>query len=95
MSILQLNPPIPMVTPKGSGYAILVVDYSQEHHLCWVVALDEGGGIWMFENPEVRAAHNATLGRVRDLSFSRAPGPIDTRLIPSKTPYIQPTEVSS
>lgn len=63
--MLQLNPPIPMVTPKGDGYALLVVDYSQEHHMVWVVALDQGGAIWAFENPQVRVAHNVTLGRVK------------------------------
>jgi hypothetical protein len=61
--MLQLNPPIPMVTPKGEGYAILVVDYSQEHHLMWVVALNDGGEIWMVENPQVRVHSNWTVGR--------------------------------
>jgi hypothetical protein len=68
--MLQLNPPLPVVTPKGSGYAVLVVDYSQEHHLMWVVALDEGGQLWMFENPQVRLAANFTLGRKADPSFA-------------------------
>jgi hypothetical protein len=67
--MLQLNPPLPVVTPKGSGYAVLVVDYSQEHHLMWVVALDEGGQLWMFENPQVRLAANFTLGRKADPTF--------------------------
>jgi hypothetical protein len=68
--MLQLNPPLPVVTPKGSGYAVLVVDYSQEHHLMWVVALDEGGQLWMFENPQVRLAANFTLGRKADPTFA-------------------------
>lgn len=62
--ILQLNPTIPLKTPKGDGYAILLLDYSQEHNLVWVVALDESGEIWSFQNPEVRMIKNITMGRL-------------------------------
>ena len=72
--MLQLDPTIPMMTPKGSGYALFVVDYSQEHHLMWVVALDDGGEIWMFENPEVRVQSNFTLGRRQDRAFGKRTG---------------------
>jgi hypothetical protein len=73
--MLQLDPTIPMMTPKGPGYALFVVDYSQEHHLMWVVALDDGGEIWMFENPQVRVQSNFTLGRRPDRSFGMRVGP--------------------
>jgi hypothetical protein len=63
MSILQLNPPIPLNTPKGPGLAWLVIDYGAEHNLMWTVAIDETGEIWTFSNPEVRAQKNITLGR--------------------------------
>ena len=72
--MLQLDPTIPMMTPKGPGYALFVVDYSQEHHLMWVVALDDGGEIWMFENPEVRVQSNFTLGRRPDRAFGMRTG---------------------
>jgi hypothetical protein len=52
-SMLQLNPPIPMLTPKGKGYAHFVIDYSQEHHLCWVVFIDDTDECWTFQNPEL------------------------------------------
>ena len=74
--MLQLNPTIPMMTPKGSGYALFVVDYSQEHHLMWVVALDAGGEIWMFENPDVRVQSNFTLGRRPDRAFGPRTTPV-------------------
>lgn len=61
--ILQLDPPIPLATPRGNGYALLVIDYSQEHHLVWVVAIDATGEIWAFPNPDVRARMNPTMGR--------------------------------
>jgi hypothetical protein len=63
MNILQLNPPIPLNTPKGPGLAWLVIDYGAEHNLMWTVAIDETGEIWTFANPEVRAQKNITLGR--------------------------------
>lgn len=61
--IIQLNPTIPMSCPKGSGHAIAVIDYSQEHNLIWVIALDETGEIWSISNPQVRMQKNITMGR--------------------------------
>jgi len=60
----QLNPPIPLhVTGKGDGYAIAVIDYSQEHNLIWVTALNESGEIWCAPNPLVRLGKNWSMGR--------------------------------
>jgi hypothetical protein len=65
MTILQLDPPIPMtVLGKGDGYAIAMLDYSQEHHIHFVVAMDETGEIWTMPNPMVRMQKNITLGRI-------------------------------
>lgn len=61
--ITQLNPPLPMETPKGSGMAHFVIDYGPEAHLLWVVFLDVGGGCWTVPNPEVRLQANWTMGR--------------------------------
>ena len=61
--ITQLNPPIPMVTSRGKGYAHFLIDYSQDHNLSWVVFLDESGECWTFENPEIRIQTNMSLGR--------------------------------
>lgn len=61
--ILQLNPPIPLMTSKGKGLAHLVIDYGPEHHLLWVVFLDEGRECWTFANPYVMAQVNVTMGR--------------------------------
>jgi hypothetical protein len=60
----QLNPPIPLhVVGKGDGYAIAVIDYSQEHDLVWVTALNDSGEIWCAPNPLVRLEKNWTMGR--------------------------------
>lgn len=52
--ILQLNPQIPLVTDKGPGQALFLIDYSEEHDLMFVVCLDESGEIWTFPNSKVR-----------------------------------------
>lgn len=62
--ITQLNPCIPLDTPKGAGNALLVIDYGAEHNIMWVVAIDATGEIWTFQNPQVRAQKNITLGRI-------------------------------
>ena len=64
--LLQLNPPIPLVTPKGKGFAHLVVDYGQEHDLIWTVFIDETGECWSFRNQEIRLQKNITLGRMNE-----------------------------
>ncbi len=61
--ISQLNPPLPVTTPKGSGLAHLVIDYGLEHNLFWVVFIDATGECWTYPNPEIRAQKNITLGR--------------------------------
>jgi hypothetical protein len=68
--ILQLNPPIPMSTPKGDGWAFFMIERSQEHHIEWVVFLDNSGQCWTFQNPEVRMQNNYTMNRKKDLSFN-------------------------
>lgn len=65
--LTQLNPTIPVhVIGKGSGYAIAVIDYGQDHNLIWVTALNESGEIWCAPNPLVRLTSNWTMGRSVD-----------------------------
>ena len=59
----QLNPPIPVTTPKGDGYAHFLIDYSAEYDLNWVVFLNDSGECWTFNNRAIRAQKNITLGR--------------------------------
>ena len=61
--ITQLDPPLPLETPKGRGWAHLLIDYSQEHDLLFVVFLNETGECWTFPNAEVRMVKNFSLGR--------------------------------
>ena len=62
--ILQLNPPLPLQTPKGSALAHLVIDYGPEHNLIWVCFIDETGECWSYDNKHVRAQKNITMGRI-------------------------------
>jgi hypothetical protein len=61
--ITQLNPPLPLDTPKGSGLAHFVIDYGPEADLVWVVFMDQDGACWSVPNPEIRMALNWTMGR--------------------------------
>jgi len=63
--MLQLNPTIPVwVENKGKGHAIGWMDYSQEHHLMWIIAFDSTGEIWTFPNPQVRLQANISMERL-------------------------------
>lgn len=64
--ILQLNPSIPLDTPKGPALAVLVIDMGEEHHLMWVCFQDDTGECWTWPNPQVRAQKNVTMGRTMD-----------------------------
>ena len=61
---MQLNPTIPIfrVSDSMNGYAFMVIDYSQEHDLLFVCAMDNGE-IWTLSNRDIRVTNNITLGR--------------------------------
>lgn len=71
MDILQLDPVIPVNViggpgwkgPTGYGMAIGWWQASIEHHLVWIVFMDETGQCWEVENPFIRARTNITWGR--------------------------------
>jgi len=60
--ILQLNPPLPLLTEKGEGWAHLVTWNSIEQSLYWTVFL-YNGEIWTVPNEKVRACRNWTAER--------------------------------
>lgn len=63
--MLQLNPPLPMLTPKGEGFAHILIDYGPESDLYWTVFITATGEVWTFANRDVRASKNITLGRTQ------------------------------
>ena len=62
--MLQLNPTIPIkrISDNMKGYAFIVIDYSQEHDLYFVCAMDNGE-IWTLSNRDIRMQSNQTIGR--------------------------------
>jgi hypothetical protein len=62
--MIQLNPPIPVDTPKGSALAHVLVDYGIEHNINWVCFQDETGECWTWSNSDIRAQKNITYGRL-------------------------------
>ena len=52
-----------MYTPKGAGYAFMVIDYGFENDLIWVVGMNDSGEIWCVPNKEIRLQENWTAGR--------------------------------
>ena len=64
--IIQLDPPLPMLTPKGHGFAHFLIDYGMESHLYWTVFITSTGEVWTYANPLVRAEKNISLGRLLD-----------------------------
>jgi hypothetical protein len=64
--IIQLDPPIPVITPKGKALAIGWIDYGAEHHILWICFIDETGECWTYQNPEIRAQNNPSMGRINN-----------------------------
>jgi hypothetical protein len=62
--MIQLDPPIPVDTPKGSALAHVLVDYGIEHNLNWVCFQDQTGECWTWSNRDIRAQKNITYGRL-------------------------------
>ena len=60
--ILQLNPPLPVDTPKGPGWAHLVIDYGTEFYVLFVCFLRDTGDCWVFDNRSVKLEANYTMG---------------------------------
>jgi hypothetical protein len=60
--ILQLNPPLPLITPKGPALAHVLIDYGAEHDLLWV-CFQRNGECWTWKNQDIRAEDNVTFNR--------------------------------
>lgn len=62
--LTQLNPPMPLDTPKGKAMAHFIIDYGPEHDLLWVTFVDATGECWTWPNPKIRAQKNITMNRM-------------------------------
>lgn len=61
--MLQLNPTIPLFTPKGPARAVALIDYGEDHDLIWVCFVNESGECWSFRNQDIRQVENLTFSR--------------------------------
>jgi hypothetical protein len=61
--MLQLDPPIPLTTPKGEALAHFLIDYGVEYDLLWVCFQGETGECWTWSNPDIRGPKNITFDR--------------------------------
>lgn len=64
--IIQLSPIIPMTSPLGPCMAHFLIDYGEEHNLCFVVFQDNTGECWTWQNRDIRIQNNITFGRKVD-----------------------------
>ncbi len=55
--MLQLDPPLPVTTPKGPALAHVLIDYGAEHDLVWV-CFQDNGECWCWRNQDIRATTN-------------------------------------
>jgi hypothetical protein len=62
--IIQLKPPLPLDTPKGSALCHFLIDEGIEHDLMWVCFIDSTGECWTFRNRQIKACKNITAGRI-------------------------------
>jgi hypothetical protein len=63
MAVIQLNPPIPLLTPKGEALAHVLIDYGAEFDLLWVCFQHDTGECWTWSNPQIRGPKNITMSR--------------------------------
>lgn len=64
--ITRIDPPLPIVTPKGKALAHFLIDYGIEYDLLWVCFQNDTGECWTWRNKEIRASENITMGRTND-----------------------------
>ena len=78
MSMLELRNPLPVVTPLGEGYAVIVTEGGTFENDIWTVVLDDSR-ILHFRSNELRYVGNATFG------LQRPPAPPPTTITAEKT----------
>lgn len=61
--IHELSQMLWLDTPKGLGLAKFLIDRGIDSDNEWVCVMNETGEIWSFDNSDVRAAKNITIGR--------------------------------
>lgn len=69
--LLQLNPEISVMTPKGEGFAFLVFDYGLHLNTVWAVSLCDTGEIIHVSSEELRRMGNEMYAMPDPKPFGR------------------------
>ena len=64
--IIRIDPPIPLISPKGTCLAHFLIDYGIEMDNYWICFEDDSGECWTWSNRDIRAQKNISLGRTND-----------------------------
>jgi len=62
-TMLRLDPPVPMKSPKGECKAFIYIDRGREEFGEWVCYQMETGEVWTWLDPQVRVWECLTDGR--------------------------------
>lgn len=71
-TIHELQQHLWLDTPRGQALAKFLVDHGIDGDNEWICILNETGEIWSFDNSDVRAAKNITIGRRVEQDLPRA-----------------------
>lgn len=61
-AILQLEPPIPVETEHGPGFALVLIDYGTQHNSAFIVALIGSREIKHYQSSQLKIGVNHTFG---------------------------------
>ena len=60
--IIQCNPEIHVLTPKGEGHVMFLIDYGTMINTVWVVHLFEDGRVIHVDSSDIKVFGNAMYG---------------------------------
>lgn len=69
IGMLQLNPPLWVLTPKGEGFANVIIDYGPALNSVWIVSLFETGETLHVDCAEIRMCGNEMYDIPQPKSF--------------------------
>jgi hypothetical protein len=81
-TVLQLDPPLYLETPRGDALAYFLIDKGRDRDLIWVCFIEDTRECWCFRNPEIRRDRNWTMAIGR-----RFPLPVTHDAEPTNDPF--------
>jgi len=85
--MIQLNPPIPLVTDDGRKCtALMVLDYGPEYQSLMLVGMDDSRELWWIPHTRLRMDTNISLGRMPSPKST----PVPASTLNGSAPYPAP-----